>query len=314
MTWLDDYEIDAAAIVTKLLQTICIVVVPPIMLGIINKTKAAFAGRVGPPVLQPYYDIAKLLRKDSVFSRTTTWVFRAGPVIALITALLAAALVPIGHTDAIVAFDGDFLVLAYLLGLSRFFTMTAALDTGSAFEGMGAAREATFACLAEPAFIIGLLGLARATGSISLSGFFGPEVANVWFKFGPTFVLVAAGLFVVMLAENCRIPVDDPNTHLELTMIHEVMVLDHGGPALGFILYGAAIKLFVFAAMLTRLVLPVGDPEWAIWPALAGGVVIISIAIGVVESAMARLRLTHVPAFLLAACMLCALGVVLLVR
>jgi formate hydrogenlyase subunit 4 len=307
-------EIDLWDIARKLLQAGCIVAVPPILLGLVNKTKALFGGRVGPPLLQPYYDIAKLLRKDSVFSRTTTWVFRAGPVIGLVTALLAAALVPIGPGDAILAFDGDFLVLAYLLGLSRFFTMAAALDTGSAFEGMGAAREATFACLAEPAFIIGLLGVARATGSISLSGFFGPEVASVWFKSGPTFVLVAAGLFVVMLAENCRVPVDDPNTHLELTMIHEVMVLDHGGPALGFILYGAAVKLFVFAAMLTRLILPFGHPAWAVWLALAGGLAAISIAIGIVESVMARLRLTHVPAFLLAACMLCALGVVLLVR
>jgi formate hydrogenlyase subunit 4 len=308
------YVIDPWDAARKVLQALCILAVPPIMLGIINRTKAAFAGRVGPPLLQPYHDIGKLLRKDSVFSRTTTWVFRAGPVIALVTALIAAALVPIGPGAAIIAFDGDFLVLAYLLGLSRFFTMAAALDTGSAFEGMGAAREATFACLAEPAFIIGLLGVARATGSISLSGFFGPEVANVWFKSGPTFVLVATGLFVVMLAENSRVPVDDPNTHLELTMIHEVMILDHGGPALGFILYGAAIKLFVFTAMLTRLILPVADPAWAVWLALAGGIVAISIVIGIVESVMARLRLTHVPAFLLAACMLCALGVVLLVR
>ncbi len=307
-------EIDVVAIVVKIAQALCILVAPPLMLGIVNRTKAKFAGRNGPPLLQPYYDIAKLLRKDSVFSRTTTWVFRAGPVIGLVTALLAACLVPIGHSEAIASFDGDFIVLAYLLGLSRFATMTAALDTGSAFEGMGAAREATFACLAEPAFIIGLLGVARATGATSLSGFLGPEVAAVWSKFGPTFVLVAAGLFVVMLAENCRIPVDDPNTHLELTMIHEVMVLDHGGPALGFILYGAAIKLFVFAAMLIRLVLPIGDPPWLVWLALLGGMIAVSIAIGVVESVMARLRLTHVPAFLLAACMLCALGVVLLVR
>ena len=308
------YVIDLWEVARKVLQALCIVAVPPIMLGIITRTKATFAGRMGPPLLQPYHDIAKLLRKDSVFSRTTTWVFRAGPVIALVTALLAAALVPIGPGGAIIAFDGDFLVLAYLLGLARFFTMAAALDTGSAFEGMGAAREATFACLAEPAFIIGLLAVARATGSISLSGFFGPEVAAVWSRFGPTFVLVAAGLFIVMLAENSRVPVDDPSTHLELTMIHEVMVLDHGGPALGFILYGAAIKLFVFAAMLTRLILPVGEPAWAVWAALAIGIVAISVAIGIVESVMARLRLTHVPAFLLAACMLCALGVVLLVR
>jgi formate hydrogenlyase subunit 4 len=295
-------------------QALVILIVPPFMLGVIAKTKARFGGRVGPPLLQPYFDLAKLLRKGSVFSRTTTWVFRAGPVVGLVAAIVAAALVPIGDGPAIASFDGDFLLLAYLLGLARFFTMAAALDTGSAFEGMGAAREATFACLAEPAFILGLLAVARAAGSISLSGFLGHRVAETWPVAGPSFVLVAAGLFVVMLAENSRIPVDDPNTHLELTMIHEVMVLDHGGPALGFILYGAAVKLFLFAAILIRLVVPITEPAWAAWLALPAGVVVVSIAIGVVESTMARLKLTHVPAFLLAACLLCALGVVLLVR
>ncbi len=300
-------------IIRPILQAMFIVTVPPVMLGVIGKTKAWFAGRVGPPVMQPYRDLIKLLRKRSVFSRTTTWVFRAGPVAAVATALIAAALVPIGDGGALVGFDGDFLVLAYVLGLGRFFTMAAALDTGSAFEGMGAAREATFACIAEPAFVMGLLAIARVSGAMSLSGFLGPSVAAQWSHAGPSFVLVAAGLFVVMLAENCRIPVDDPNTHLELTMIHEVMVLDHGGPALGLIEYGAAVKLFVFAALLIRLVIPVAE-GWAAWVALAGGTLALSVAIGVVESAVARLRLTHIPAFLFAACLLCALGVVLLVR
>jgi formate hydrogenlyase subunit 4 len=301
-------------IARPILQVLFVLTVPPVMLGVIARTKAKLAGRVGPPLLQPYYDIAKLLRKGSVFSRTTTWVFRAGPVVGLTATLIAAALVPIGDGGAVFSFDGDFLVLAYLLGLARFFTMAAALDTGSSFEGMGAAREATFACLAEPAFVMGLLAIARANGALSLSAFLGPSVAAHWSHAGPSFVLVAAGLFVVMLAENCRIPVDDPTTHLELTMIHEVMVLDHGGPALGFILYGAALKLFVFAAMMIRLIVPVSEPGWAVWLALAGGTIAIAIAIGVVESTVARLRLTHVPAFLLAACLLCALGVVLLVR
>ena len=185
-------------------QALVILLVPPLVLGIITKTKARFGGRVGPPLLQPYFDLIKLLRKGSVFSRTTTWVFRAGPVVGLATALIAATLVPIGGGPAIVWFDGDFLVLAYLLGLSRFFTMAAALDTGSAFEGMGAAREATFACLAEPAFILGLLALARAAGALSLSGFLGPTVAETWPVAGPSFVLVAASLlcglgFLLML-------------------------------------------------------------------------------------------------------------------
>ena len=300
-------------IVRPILQVVFILAVPPVMLGLIAKTKAWFAGRVGPPVLQPYHDLVKLMRKRSVFSRSTTWVFRAGPVIGVTTALIAAALVPVGDGGALVGFDGDFLVLAYLLGLGRFFTMAAALDTGSAFEGMGSAREATFACIAEPAFVMGLLAIARAGGAMSLSDFLGPRLAAQWSHAGPSFVLVAAGLFVVMLAENCRIPVDDPNTHLELTMIHEVMVLDHGGPALGLIEYGAAVKLFVFAAVLIRLVIPVAD-GWAAWGALAAGTLAVSVAIGVVESTVARLRLTHIPAFLLAACLLCALGVVLLVR
>ena len=298
-----------------LTHAIFILFLPPLMLGVITKTKAAFAGRVGAPLLQPYYDLIKLFQKGSVFSRTTTWVFRAGPVVGVATALLAAALVPIGGRSAFVAFDGDFLVLAYLLGLARFFTMAAAMDTGSAFEGMGAAREATFACLAEPAFILGLLALARASGSLSLSTMLGSGMPFVWTRAGASFVLVAVALFIVLLAENSRIPVDDPNTHLELTMIHEVMVLDHGGPAFGLILYGASVKLFVFAAVIARLVLPVGmGPAWAAWGIAALSVLAIAVVIGVVESTMARLRLTHIPSLLVAACLLSLFGLVLLVR
>jgi formate hydrogenlyase subunit 4 len=296
-------------------HAVVILFLPPLMLGVITKTKAAFAGRVGAPVLQPYYDLIKLLQKGSVFSRTTTWIFRAGPVVGVATALLAATLVPIGGRSAFVAFDGDFLVLAYLLGLARFFTMAAALDTGSAFEGMGAAREATFACLAEPAFVLGLLALARASGSLSLSTMLGSGMPHVWTRAGASFVLVAVALFIVLLAENSRIPVDDPNTHLELTMIHEVMVLDHGGPAFGFILYGASLKLFVFAAVIARLVVPLGfGPAWATWGLSALSVFAIAVVIGVVESTMARLRLTHIPSLLVAACLLSAFGLVLLVR
>src|SRR5438046_984973 len=157
-------------------------------------------------------------------------------------------------------------------------------------QDQGAVRRA---CRAEPAFIMGLLAIARTSGSLSLSEFLGPSVAAHWPSAGPSFVLVAAGLFVVMLAENCRIPIDDPNTHLELTMIHEVMVLDHGGPALGFIEYAAAIKLFVFAAMLIRLVIPITEPGWAVWLALAAGRLALSVAIGRVESTPARLGPPH---------------------
>src|SRR5216684_4250912 len=200
---------------------------PPLLLGVIAKTKALFAGRVGPPLLQPYFDLIKLFQKGSVFSTTTTWVFRAGPVVGLATALLAALLVPFADSSAPISFTGDLILLAYLLGLGRFFTASAALDTGSAFEGMGAAREVTFACLAEPALFLGLLVLAKLSGSLSLTGMLQSPIASQWSLAGAALVLVFVSWFVVLLAENARIPFDDPNTHLELTMIHEVMVLDH---------------------------------------------------------------------------------------
>ena len=214
---------------------------PPLLLGVINKTKAAFAGRTGPPVLQPYYDLAKLFRKGTVLSTTTTWVFRAGPVVGLATAALALLLVPLTPAGAPVSFTGDLVLLAYLFGLGRFFTASAALDTGSPFEGMGAAREVTFACLAEPAFFFGLLVLAKLAGSLRLADMLGGSLSARWSGAAASLALVLLSWFVVLLAENCRIPFDDPNTHLELTMIHEVMVLDHGGPAFGMILYGAAL-------------------------------------------------------------------------
>jgi formate hydrogenlyase subunit 4 len=289
---------------------------PPLLLGVIAKTKAVFAGRVGPPVLQPYYDLIKLFRKGSVFSTTTTWVFRAGPVVGLVTAVIAVLMVPLGNSYApIPSFTGDLILLAYLLGLGRFFTASAALDTGSAFEGMGAAREVTFASLAEPAFFLGLLVLAKLSGSLQLAGMLSSSLASHWLTAGASLALVLLSWFIVLLAENSRIPFDDPNTHLELTMIHEVMVLDHSGPAFGLILYGAALKLFVFGALVVRLAFPLatGIP-WLDWPIFVGGILLVAVAIGVVESTMARLRLTHVPVLLVAASLLSAFGVILLVR
>src|SRR5438128_11630486 len=163
---------------------------PPLLLGVIAKTKALFAGRVGPPVLQPYYDLIKLVQKGSVFSTTTTWVFRAGPVVGLVTAAIAVLLIPLVNSTAPLSFTGDLIVLAYLLGLGRFFTASAALDTGSAFEGMGAAREVTFACLAEPAFFLGLLVCAKLTRSLSLAFMLGDGLAPHWTTAAASLALV----------------------------------------------------------------------------------------------------------------------------
>src|SRR5207302_8177641 len=178
------------------------------------------------PLCQPYYDLLKLAQKDSVFSTTTTWVFRAGPVVGLVTVAVAVLLVPLTGSAAPITFTGDLILLAYLLGLGRFFTAAAALDTGSAFEGMGAAREVTFACLAEPAFFLGLLVLAKLSGELKLAAMLGSSLGSHWYTAGASLALVLLSWFIVLLVDNSRIPFDDPNTHLELTMIHEVMVLD----------------------------------------------------------------------------------------
>ncbi len=285
---------------------------PPLLLGVIVKVKAFAGGRVGAPLLQVYRDVWKLLRKGSVFSTTTTWVFKAGPVVALATTLVALLLMPFGGQAAPLAFTGDLVLFAYLLGLGRFFTIAAALDTGSAFEGMGGAREATFSALAEPGLVLGLVVLARNAGSTSLSVMLGEKLPGAWSATGGALVLVVLSLFLVLLVENSRIPFDDPNTHLELTMVHEVMVLDHGGPALGFILYGAALKLLLLGTLVARLVVPVstGNP-WLDRGVFLLAVLGVAVAVGVVESVMARLRLLHVPRVLVAATILSVFGIVL---
>ena len=291
------------------------IAMPPLLLGVINRTKALFAGRVGPPLLQPYYDLHRLMRKGSVFSTTTTWVFRAGPVVGLVTGAMAVLLIPLADSRAPISFTGDLVLLVYLLGLSRFFTAAAALDTGSPFEGMGAAREVTYACLAEPAFFLGLLVLAKLSGSLQLATMLGNSLAPHWRTAGASLALVLLSWCIVLLVENCRIPFDDPNTHLELTMIHEVMVLDHSGPAFGMILYGAALKLFIFGALIVRLALPLSTGSaWLDWSLFVAEMLVVAVGIGVIESTMARLRLPHIPVLLVAACLLSAFGILLLVR
>ncbi len=295
------------------LHILFLLVMPPLLLGVINKTKALFAGRVGPPLLQPYYDLARLVRKGMVFSETTTWIFRAAPATALGAVLLAGLLVPLGPAGPALGFTGDFVFFAGLLMLARFLTAAAALDTGSPFEGMGAAREVTFACICEPALVFGFLVLARLSGSLSLGGMLqgiptgGAEATAV-----APIPHVAAGQFVALLAETCRIPVDDPNTHLELTMIHEAMVLDHSGPLLGAILYGAAVKLFVLGAVVVRVAIPWRSGSLAAdWALFATAMLALAVLVGVVESIMARLQMRHVPQLLSTACLLCAFALML---
>ena len=301
--------IDAAIHIVFLLA------MPPLLLGVINKTKAFFAGRAGPPLLQTYRDLARLMKKGMVFSATTTWIFRAGPIVALVTVVLAGLLIPLGKFPAPVRFAGDAILFAYLFALGRFFTTAAALDTGSSFEGMGAAREASFACLSEPALFFALLVLSKLSGSLVLSEMLHGPLNVQWELAAAPLLLAAVGLFVVLLAENCRIPVDDPNTHLELTMIHEVMVLDHSGPLFGIVLYGAAVKLFVLGAVVLHVLIPwhPGNPALS-WVLFAAEMVGLSVAVGTVESVMARLQMRHVPTLLIGAVLFCGFSFFLMAR
>lgn len=287
----------------------------PLLLGVIGKTKALFGGRKGPPVLQQYYDLWKLFHKGVVISRTTTWLFRAGPVAAMAVPVMASLFVPFGAVGAPLGFDGDLIFVVYLFALARFCIATAALDTGSAFEGMGAAREVTFACLTEPTIFFVFIVLVRLTGSFSLGGLFGPALVSGWQTAAPSLVLVIVCMMIVVLVENCRIPFDDPNTHLELTMIHEVMVLDHSGPDLGMILYGAAMKLMILGAMVVGLVLPISLGNQVLDAMVfCLAMLVLAVLIGAVESIMARLQLLKIPQLLIGTSLLAFFSMILLLR
>jgi formate hydrogenlyase subunit 4 len=279
--------------------------VAPLLPGLINKVKAWVAGRRGPPVLQLYYDLARLWRKGVVLSTVASPGFIAGPAVAWVAVLAAALLLPLGSLGAGLSFRGDVILLIYLLALARFCTAWAALETGSAFEGMGAAREVSYAVLAELAVITAVLTLSLQSGSLSLAAMLAPSA-------GPGVVLLGIGLFTVLLAENCRVPFDDPNTHLELTMIHEVMVLDHSGPPFAAVLHGAAMKLLLFAVLLVQAVLPVGELSWApATGALMAGVLVVVVAVGLVESWLARCAFRRVPLLLTTAFLLCVFSLLL---
>ena len=293
--------------------TLSALVFAPLLLGIINRTKAAVAGRRGPPLLQPYIDVAKYLRRGVVYGDVTSWFFRLGPIVNLASLVTVLLILPLGAVGASFSFSGDLLVLVGLLALGRFATVLAALDTGSSFEGMGASREVHFAALAEPALFLALATLARVTGSFSLTPMYAGMSAFTWAHAFPTLVLVAMTLLVLELVENARIPVDDPTTHLELTMIHEVMVLDHSGPEFATIQYSVALRLWILGSLFVGLVIPIRSGIlWLDGSAMLFGMGLLAVAIGIIESTMARYRLVQVPQFIVGAATFSAVAFIIL--
>ena len=296
----------------KLLNTALGLAFAPLMIGVITRPKARCAGRKGPPLLQPYHDLRKLFRKGVVYSESSSWILRAGPVVGLSAVVTAATIIPFGGLPVLLSFNGDLILFAYLFGLARFFTILMALDSGSSFEGMGASREAAFSALAEPVLLLTLAVIAKYTGQISFSKIFPAIDFGYWPKAGPAFVLIGLALLIVFLAENARIPVDDPNTHLELTMIHEAMVLDHSGPDLGMIHYAAAVKMWLLGALLTQIIVPVrGGGRLADVAAALLAMMLLAAVVGLIESSMARLRLQRVPQLLVGAAALSILAAIL---
>ena len=273
----------------------------PLLKTAIKKMKATLQNRQGPPLLQGYYDLAKLLRKDPLRSETATWVYMAGPRVYLAAAVAATTLVPVLVAGAPLETAGGILLLVGTLALGRFALATAALDTGSPFGGMGASRDMTIAALAEPALMLGLFTSALAGGSLNLGGLV-RNVLQHGAAFLPSDLLAFAGLFIIVIAETGRIPVDNPATHLELTMIHEAMVLEYAGPDLALVEWASAVKELLYLTLLADLFFP-----WGIATSIAPGPIAIALiawalkvfllatAVTLVESTNAKLRLFRVP-------------------
>jgi formate hydrogenlyase subunit 4 len=283
----------------------------PSLPGVINRIKALFAGRKGQPILQTYYDLFKLLRKNLVYSKSSTWIVAWGSWISLSALLIAGTLMPFFSFASILHFHGDIILFAYLLALARLFIVLSALDTGSSFEGMGANRELMFSMLAEPALFIILATLVRQTGALSLDTIFRSATGMPSFL-APETALLVISLFLILLVENSRMPFDDPNTHLELTMIHEVMVLDHGGPDFAVITFAASLKLWLFAGFVVNLLFPpVVISAW-LKPFLHIGLVYgVGVIVGITESTAARVRLTQIPQLLFGAAVFALLAFII---
>jgi formate hydrogenlyase subunit 4 len=302
-------------IAARVATLLAVLLLAPALPGIATRTKSLLTGRRGAPVLQLYADLAKLMRKGVVYSRTVTLVFRAAPVVLTASVLVAALLLPLDGRAPILGFPGDLVAFTGLLGLGRFALVLAGLDTGSSFEGMGTSREVTVAAFAEPALLLAFSVLVLATGHLSLGGMLGAPLAAAWPSTVPSLVLAGASLFMLLLAENARVPIDDPATHLELTMIHEVIILDHSGPDLALILFAGAVKFALFSALVVSVLVPLAlFDRWVATGLLMAGLAVVAVLVGIIEASMARLRIDRIPQFLVAASALAGFGVILLLR
>jgi len=265
-------------------------------MGFVIRTKSIASGRKGPGILQPMKDIIRLWKKGSVLSTTTSFIFQIAPTVYITSVLMAILMIPYGKTSSFISFDGDFIMFAYMLALGKFLMIISALDTGNSFEGMGASREALFSMLVEPAFFIIMGSFALYTGHTSFISIFSTLHYGSYISYMlgclATFVFV-----LIAMIENSRLPVDDPKTHLELTMVHEVMILDNSGFDLGLIMYTTNLKFSMYGAIISNFF--IGMLPWGISIPLFLLIQIgFAITVGLIESFMARFRMSHNPQFI----------------
>ncbi len=281
-----------------MLSLVLILIASFFFTGIIIRTKSISSGRKGPGIFQPVKDVWRLFKKGSVYSETTSFVFQIAPVIYFSSVVMAILVVPFGSTKGIISFDGDFIFFAYVLALGKFFSIISAMDTGSSFEGMGASREALYSMFAEPAFFILMGSFALLTGHTSFFEIFSTLHLGSYITYAlgimATFVLV-----MIAMIENSRMPIDDPKTHLELTMVHEVMILDNSGFDLGLILSTGYLKFAMYGTLIANLYIGELSLLYAI-PAFFFIQFAFAVSVGIIESFMARYRMSHNPQFIFA--------------
>jgi formate hydrogenlyase subunit 4 len=298
-------------------QLLLLLLLAPLVTGLIRLLKARLQMRRGPGVLQPYRDIHKLLRKGMVIPQTASWLFSATPYVLFTATLLAGLMVPLVAAETPIGLFGGVLAVVYLLGLGRFFLALAGLDTGSSFGGLGSSREMTISALAEPTLMLAVFTVAIGAGSTTLAEMAKAAIGQQWHFLAPSQILAFAALFLVLIAETGRIPVDNPATHLELTMIHEAMILEYSGPYLGLIEWSASIKQLLLMTLLINVFWPFGLPQFWSASGLAAGLgwlvaklFLLSCVIVLVETANAKMRLFRVPELMAVAFVLGALALV----
>lgn len=312
-----------AGFAVAIVQVLVVGVGAPLLVGVLRTLKARLVGRRGPSPWQPYADLGKLLAKEVVISPTTSWVFRATPYVLVATMLVTALIVPVAVASPPLAFAGNIILLMYLFMLGTFFLALAGLDAGSAFGGMGSSRAVAVAALAEPTIIVAVFALALRAGTIDLGRVVEHFGREPWLAANPAHLLAFAAFFIVMLAETGRLPVDNPATHLELTMIHEAMVLEYSGRYLALVEWAGAMKLFLFMTLLANLFFPWGltgpagsAPVLLALLALAAKLAVLTSVVAVLETMVAKLRLFRVPELLAGSFALACLSLmaVILVR